>query len=126
MNTRPDQSFQTRVSPWMQKCFGREISADRQERMCRFLEESLELVQAGGLCRADAHELVEYVYNRDKGEIKQEVGGVMVTLAALCLAFGEDMDEAGETELARVWTKVEQIRAKHARKPKQSPLPGKS
>ena len=47
----------------------------------------------------------------------------MVTLAALCLANGIDMHEAGETELARIWTKVEQIRTKQAAKPKHSPLP---
>jgi hypothetical protein len=47
----------------------------------------------------------------------------MVTLAALCLAQGIDMHECGETELARVWTKVENIRAKQAAKPKNSPLP---
>ena len=47
----------------------------------------------------------------------------MVTLAALCLAHGEDMHAAGETELARIWTKVEAIRAKQAAKPKHSPLP---
>ena len=33
------------------------------------------------------------------------------------------MNAAGETELARVWTKVEQIRAKQKAKPKHSPLP---
>jgi hypothetical protein len=49
----------------------------------------------------------------------------MVTLAALCLANGFDM-HAEETELARVWTKVEQIRAKQAAKPKHSPLSGVS
>lgn len=57
------------------------------------------------------------------GEPAQEVGGVMVTLAALCLANGLDMHAAGETELARIWTKVEAIRAKQAAKPKHSPLP---
>ena len=45
------------------------------------------------------------------------------TLAAYCLAHGLDMHSAGETELARVWTKVEAIRAKHAAKPKGSALP---
>ena len=30
------------------------------------------------------------------------------------------------TELARIWTKVEQIRAKQAAKPRNSPLPGPS
>jgi hypothetical protein len=47
----------------------------------------------------------------------------MVTLAALCLAHGLDMHDAAETELARIWTKVEAIRAKQAAKPKHSPLP---
>ena len=47
----------------------------------------------------------------------------MVTLAALCLAQGLDLHDEAETELARIWTKVEQIRAKQAAKPKYSPLP---
>jgi hypothetical protein len=34
------------------------------------------------------------------------------------------MHEAGDTELTRVWTKVEAIRAKQAAKPKHGPLPG--
>jgi hypothetical protein len=50
----------------------------------------------------------------------------MVTLAALCLANELNMQEAAETELARIWTKVEAIRAKQAAKPKHSPLPGPS
>lgn len=115
--------FQSRVAPWMQACFGPEISADRIERNHRFLEEALELVQANDCTESEAQQLVAYVYGRPKGEINQEVGGVMVTLAALCLAIGLDMHGAGETELARIWTKVETIRAKQAAKPKNSPLP---
>ncbi len=119
-----DVAFQDRVQPWMMACFGAEISADRQERNHRFLEEALELVQACGCTQSEAHQLVDYVYGRPQGDINQEVGGVMVTLAAHCLAHGVDMHKAGETELARVWTKVEAIRAKQAAKPKHSPLPG--
>ncbi|CAG9184396.1 DUF551 domain-containing protein [Cupriavidus respiraculi] len=114
---------QRRVQPWMLACFGAEIAADVQERNHRFLEEALELVQACGATASEAHQLVDYVYRRPVGEKTQEVGGVMVTLAALCLAQGLDMHAAGETELARIWTKVEQIRAKQAAKPKHSPLP---
>lgn len=117
------ESFQARVQPWMTACFGEEISRDRSERNHRFLEEALELVQALGCSRSEAHQLVDYVYGRPEGEVDQEIGGVMVTLAALCLAAGEDMHAAGEKELARVWTKVERIRAKQAAKPKHSPLP---
>jgi hypothetical protein len=115
--------FQDRVQPWMMECFGVEISADSIERNHRFLEESLELVQACGCTQSEAHQLVDYVFGRPIGEKEQEVGGVMVTLAALCLAQSVDMHKCGETELARVWTKVEQIRAKQAAKPKHSPLP---
>jgi Lar family restriction alleviation protein len=116
-------SFQNRVQPWMAACFGAEISADAYERNHRFLEEAIELVQACGATASEAYQLVDYVYGRPVGEKVQEVGGVMVTLAALCLAQGLDMHAAGETELARIWTKVEAIRAKQAAKPKHSPLP---
>jgi hypothetical protein len=115
--------LQHRVQPWMMECFGPTISADKQERNHRFLEESLELVQACGATSSEAHQLVDYVYGRPVGDRFQEVGGVMITLAALCLANDLDMHQAGEVELARIWTKVEQIRAKQATKPKHSPLP---
>lgn len=123
MNSDLTTPFQTRVLPWLLECFGQVIASDAQERNHRFLEESLELVQACGCTQSEAHQLVDYVYGRDVGEKNQEVGGVMVTLAALCLAQQLDMHNCGEVELARIWTKVEQIRAKQAAKPKHSPLP---
>lgn len=120
-----DAPFQQRVQPWMMACFGPEISADRVERNHRFIEEALELVQANGMPRADAHALVDYVYGRPPGVLSQEVGGVMVTLAALCLANGTDMHADGETELARINAPemIEKIRAKQAAKPRGSALP---
>jgi hypothetical protein len=120
--TKPIRSFQERVQPWLIACFGEEIAGDREERNHRFLEESLELVQASGCTQSEAHQLVDYVYGRPVGEQHQEVGGVMVTLAALCLANKLDMHKCGELELERIWTKVEKIRAKQAAKPKMSPL----
>jgi hypothetical protein len=117
------EKFQERVKPWLLACFGEQIAGDRDERNHRFLEEALELVQACGCTASEAHQLVDYTFGRPAGEKAQEVGGVMVTLAALCLAQDLDMAAAGDTELARIWTKVEQIRAKQAAKPKHSPLP---
>lgn len=117
-------SYQARVKPWLDACFGPEIAGNKTERNHRFLEEALELVQSGGCTISEAYQLVEYVYSRPVGEMGQEVGGVMNTLAAFCLAYGRDMHKDGETELARVWTMVEKIRAKQAAKPKHSPLPG--
>lgn len=119
----PNDTLQQRVQPWLMACFGPAIAADKTERNHRFLEEALELVQACGCTQSEAHQLVDYVFGRPVGERGQEVGGVMITLAALCLAQGLDMHAEGETELARIWTMVEKIRAKQAAKPKHSPLP---
>lgn len=116
-------TFQRRVRDWMIDCFGLKISADTMERNHRFLEESLELVQALGCTASEAHQLVDYVFGRPVGQTKQEIGGVMVTLAALCEAAGYDMEACGEIELIRVWEKIDAIRKKQAAKPKHSPLP---
>lgn len=120
--------FQSRVRPWMFECFGAKIAADCVERNHRFLEEALELVQSCGCTASEAHQLVDYTFGRPSGEPEQEVGGVMVTLAALCLANCLCMHTAGETELARIGAPamIEKIRAKQAAKPKHSPLPGPS
>ncbi len=122
----PVEPFQRRVQAWMLECFGQAIAADRAERNHRFLEEALELVQSLGCSADEAHRLVGYVYGRPTGEPTQEVGGVMVTLAALCLANGLDMAGAGEQELARINQPdtLLRIREKQRNKPAMSPLPG--
>lgn len=120
------RSFQDRVSEWMQTCFGPQISADRLERRDRFLEEALELVQTLPEFTADrAHALVDYVFNRPTGRTEQEVGGVSVTLAALCEAEWIDQQHWAEVELARINAPdvIEKIRAKQAGKPTGSALP---
>ena len=115
--------YQIRVQEWMLKCFGPTITADKVERSHRFLEEALELMQACDCSASEAHQLVEYVYKRPVGELHQEVGGVMVTLAALCNTHDLNMGDAAEKELARVWGHIDKIRAKQATKSKFSPLP---
>lgn len=121
----PATPFQSRVQPWMLECFGAEIAADRLERGDRFLEEALELLQSGDYPRDRIAALVDYVYGRPAGEPPQEVGGVMVTLAAYCLAHDLDMHAAAEAELARILQPeiVARIRAKQATKPTGSALP---
>jgi hypothetical protein len=121
-------SFQESVADWMLNCFGREISRDTVERNHRFLEEALELVQACGATAEEAHQLVDYVFNRPVGAPAQEVGGVMVTLAALCNAQRPLIlvDHAARTELDRVNAPklMAAIREKQKTKPAFSPLPG--
>jgi hypothetical protein len=116
--------FQRRVKRWVREAFGPKVAENRLERNHRFLEEALELVQANGCPAADAHQLVDYVYGRDIGGAHQEVGGVLVTLAALCCAYGIDMQKAGTDEIIRCWDNIDRIRAKQAAKLKDSALPG--
>lgn len=117
------RTFQRRVGGWMLACFGADIAKNKAERCHRFLEEALELVQSITCTKEDAHLLVDYVFNRDVGKSHQEVGGVMVTLAALCNANGLEIDEAAEDELERVYDKMELIRKKQASKIANSALP---
>lgn len=117
------ENFQNRVDDWLLKCLGENIARDKQERNHRFIEEALELVQSCGATESECQQLVSYVFGRPIGEINQEVGGVIVTLAALCLAQGISMNDCGETELKRIWTKIDKIREKQATKPQHSPLP---
>jgi hypothetical protein len=115
-------AFQAQVASWVLHCFGARIAADRTERNHRMGEEALELMQSLGCTASEAHQLVDYVFSRPVGDPHQELGGTMVTLAALAQAAGLDMHAAGRDELARVWTKAEKIRAKQAAKPAHSPL----
>ena len=108
--------FQGKVKQWVMTALGESSARNQEERNFRFLEEALELVQSLNCSQADAHLLVDYVFGRPVGEPRQETGGVMVTLAALCAANGLDMHTAGEVELQRCWGRIEEIRAKQVTK----------
>ncbi len=119
------RDYQRRCFDWLQRCFGVVIATDRTERAHRFLEESLELVQAIGCTKGEALQLVDYVYGRPSGEATQEVGGTIVTLACLCSVFGLDLEDCAEAELRLCESKIEKIREKRSKKPTFSPLPQK-
>ena len=74
--------FQAQCKNLTVEVFGEAAAADTTERVHRFTEEALELGQALGCTREEAHQLVNYVYGRPVGEPGQEVGGVMTTLAS--------------------------------------------
>ena len=119
--------FQDKVRAWMHACFGPAASNDKIERNHRFFEKAVELVQACGCSKEDCLKLVEHIYAKPLGEPIQEVGGVIITLAALCCAQGINLQVSAETELDRVWDKIDAIREKQKRKREllghSSPLP---
>lgn len=116
-------SFQTGVYDWLMACFGAEVACNKTERADRYVEETLELLQSVDYPVERIIALIGYVFGREKGEPKQEAGGVLVTLASFYTFHGIDMTKAGDAELARVWTKIDAIRAKQAAKPTGSALP---
>lgn len=122
---RRGKTFGRRVSEWLLACFGPDVAADKLERGDRFLEEALELLQATNYPRERVASVVEYVFDRPVGEPGQEVGGVMVTLGALCHAHRINLERAAEVELARIESPriMEKIRAKQAAKPHGSAWP---
>jgi len=119
-----DLSFQARAARWCADALGQSAVDDPIERGHRFFEEAAELAQAAGISRHDAMVLVDYVYSRPVGEIKQETGGVLVTLAILAASRKIDLLACGETELARVIELKPIIAAKQAAKAHGTPLPG--
>lgn len=125
--TKAAHQFQSRVGAWVQACFGNAVAYDIQERGDRLLEETLELLQANGYDQARVQALTTYVFNRPAGEPRQEMGGVMVTLAAYANAAEINMFDAGVEELTRVEQPqvMEKCRIKQSTKSSiNSPLPG--
>lgn len=119
--------FQTVAGRWMQETFGDLLSVTKKSvRNFRFFEEATELIQAGGMTREQAHELVDYVFNRPVGDLQQEVGGTMLTLTALCATNGVELAYAAYAEIERTHQPEvrEKIRRKQASKMGDGPLPG--
>lgn len=120
--TMLDRSFQERLWEWFLHTFQDhfpELIRNHRERNHRFLEEALELVQACGMDKQEIMALVHEVYNRPKGEIFKEAGGVLTTLTILCSDHEIDVNEAAEAELARNYQIIDKLRQKQ---PKRSSM----
>jgi NTP pyrophosphatase (non-canonical NTP hydrolase) len=99
------QVFQWYVMRWMREVF--EGACDLTTpvlRGFRFTEEAIELAQAVGMTKCEARRVVDYVFARPIGSVPNEVGGVMVTLAALCGVLEVDLSTAAYDEFRRIDT----------------------
>lgn len=104
---------QAKAGDWTERCFA--TSMDRQERARRMLEEANEGAQAVDVSREMAHRIVDYVHDKPKGEVRQEIGGIGITLLAFAHACGVSADEAERDELTRVLSKpLDHFRARGA------------
>jgi hypothetical protein len=93
---------QLAVKQWAVECFGEAEALDIPQRALRLLEEVIESAQAACLDPKLVHKLVDFVYDRPVGEIRQEVAGVSVTLLALAAAIGISADVAERHEVERI------------------------
>lgn len=108
---------QSDLLAWCVQTFGRQSAYNPLERAARLIEEAAEAVQAAGLSRRDAFNIVQRVYSRPPGELAQEIGGCAFTLATFAEFHGHNV----EYELMREFDRVTAIdpsyfRAKHAAK----------
>lgn len=111
-------AVQASVASWVVTTLGPDVARNGRERALRLAEEVAELCQAVGLGKDQLHALVEYVYSRPVGVVAQEVGGVVVTLAALTEALGLNLAECANRELRRIHEPevVERVRRRQAEK----------
>jgi NTP pyrophosphatase (non-canonical NTP hydrolase) len=96
---------QALVGSWAKAAFGAEQATNLRQRGVRMLEEAIELYQAVNGSAKMAHELVDYVFSREPGDLEQEIGGVGITLLALGHAAGVSAETAEIAELGRVSSK---------------------
>lgn len=111
-------NLQSRLFSWVIQTFGLELAMCKKERTRRFLEESLELVQATGCPKEIVLAMVDYVYDRPVGDVPQEIAGSALTLFALAQAYGFDVNEVTETEMIRIENNADAIREKNLAKPR--------
>lgn len=108
---------QKHVKEWTYRCFDHVVANDLEERNHRFFEEAVELVQAGGYTQEQAHAMIDYVYERPVSAPENEVGGVTVTLMALCMAHEIDLVDITIEELYKIEKQIDVIRKKWRTKP---------
>jgi len=89
------------VLEWIVASFGQHAH-NRDERAARLVEEAIEIAQAAGVPLAVLRRIADRVYARPAGELRQEIGGLGITILGLAANCG--IDFAAET--LREWQRV--------------------
>lgn len=111
MSERDDTLFQEYrdqreglVGNWCIVTFGADCHTV-PHRGLRMIEEAFEACQAAGVTREQCLKVMDYVYARPVGDLRQELGGLGITLLALAHAAGISADHAEREEFLRVLSK---------------------
>lgn len=104
------------VLGWAKRVFGSCVLSQK-ERALRILEEAIEVTQAAGINEDTVRRMVDRVYYRSVGNLREEMGGLLVTALAMCEVLGVDGDELERDEMERVLSLDESfIQEKHKAK----------
>lgn len=93
--------LQERVYTWIVKTFGKKV-AKPQERALRLVEEAVEAAQAVDVDVEIILATIRFVYEKPKGNIAQEIGGIGVTLLALAASLNISAHDEEGREAERV------------------------
>lgn len=99
---------QKEVFNWASRVFGDPLINDN-ERAARVIEEAAEIAQCLGLSRERLDRIVDRTYNRPKGKIDQELGGMIITLETLAEYQNVNLREVAELEWQRVISKPQRF-----------------
>jgi NTP pyrophosphatase (non-canonical NTP hydrolase) len=108
--------FAQEMGRWCKDTFGSAIFLNPLERAARLVEEAVEVAQAVGLDKTYIYNIFTMVYNKDRGELKQGLGGVIVCWAVMCDALGINPSEVIVKAKDDCWTRQTAIRNKLAAK----------
>lgn len=101
---------------WCRDTFGGPIATDVVERGARLFEEAAEVAQAAGVPDDMMGRILGMVLSKPKGQLPQELGGVIVCWGVMCAALGFAPGRIMADALADCWTRHDTIRAKLATK----------
>lgn len=96
---------QREVAEWCAAAFGHDHAASTEQRGLRLVEEAIEAAQAAECEAGTLHDLIDYIYAKPPGELKQELGGVGLCLLAMANSAGHSADTLEEAEVRRVLAK---------------------
>lgn len=107
---------QSIVLAWATRMFG-QCTTQLTERALRVVEEAIEVGQAAGLTKEQVQRLIDRVYSRPAGDVREELGGLLVTCLAICEVMRISGDDLERDEMERVLSLPEEkVREKHAQK----------
>ncbi len=93
---------QSAILQWANLTFGPATASNTGERIRRFAEEAIELVQATGLDKQALLDIVDHVYAKPAGNLAQEIGQVGVSLLGLSEHLGIPADDEEQKEFDRI------------------------